>query len=748
MQTFMLRLTHGLTRRRRLVLVAWCLALLVSLPLAARQSDHLTGGGFEAPGSQSDSVNRALAATFPAAARASLAVVLVPAAGARPGDLSEALGSVDRVAGGVSGVRVNAPALASAEALARARPRRPVVLGLDIAGDETRATDIARLLRQRLGVDGAQAGRAAGGRVSVHVAGEGALAAAFEQEAKSDLAVAEARAFPLIAIVLLVAFGSLAGAALPLGLGFAAVSVSGAVIYLLSLTLEMSVFVTSMASMLGIGVAVDYSLFVLARYREEVAGGRAPAQARSVAMMTSGVAVLFSGMTVITALAGLFVVGSTALNSLAIGGIVVVAIAVLGAATLLPLLIDLLGGRIHEPGRAGRALARRRRPRPAAERFWVRWTELVTRRPAVTVVLASAFLLALAAPALDLRLANNEERQLPAGHEFLAGVRAAAAVLGPGALGPVDVLVRFDRGTSRDPANSAAITRLTRAIVRDPAVSRLAASAVAADGRSVLLTTLLDSDQESGRARAAVARLRGELPLAAGPAAVVEVGGSTATLVDFDHLVASSMWKIVVFVVGLSFIVLLVLLRSIVLALKAVLLNLLSVAAAYGVLVAVFEWGWLRFLGLQPAPTVDTITPPLVLAIAFGLSMDYEIFLLSRIRERYLATGDTRRAVAAALGDSAHTITSAAVVMVVVFLSFVSAGSPSVQRIGLAAAVAIGVDATIVRLMLVPAAMQLLGRWNWWLPRPLGRLIPQADFERLGPTDGPAQDAVLAESDR
>jgi RND superfamily putative drug exporter len=231
--------------------------------------------------------------------------------------------------------------------------------------------------------------------------------------------------------------------------------------------------------------------------------------------------------------------------------------------------------------------------------------------------------------------------------------------------------------------------------------------------------------------RDVVGRLRDALP-GATDRLRVDVGGGTAGLVDFNEKVSSSMWKIVLFVLALSYLVLLVLLRSAVLSLQAVLMNLLSVGAAYGVIVAVFQWGWIDgFFGFQSLGHIDTVTPPLVLAVVFGLSMDYEVFLLSRIRERFAASGDTLDAVAGGLAGSARTITSAALIMVAVFATFVATGVPSIQQIGLGTAVAIAVDATIVRLVLVPATMAVLGRWNWWLPRPLDRVLPRADFDRL-----------------
>jgi RND superfamily putative drug exporter len=258
-------------------------------------------------------------------------------------------------------------------------------------------------------------------------------------------------------------------------------------------------------------------------------------------------------------------------------------------------------------------------------------------------------------------------------------------------------------------------------------IARVDPAIRSADGSSVLLTAVLKVDGESDAAKELVASLRKALPDA-------QVGGISAAQKDVAELISGSMWKILLFVLGLSYVVLLVLLRSVVLPLKAVIMNLLSVGAAYGVLVVVFQWGWLDgFLGFQSTGHLDTLTPPLVLAVVFGLSMDYEVFLLSRIKERYDATGDTRLAVAEGLAASARTITSAALIMTAVFGVFVLTGVPSIKQIGLGNAVAIAIDATLVRLILVPATMELLGKWNWYLPRWLERVLPDTSFEDLSP---------------
>jgi RND superfamily putative drug exporter len=405
---------------------------------------------------------------------------------------------------------------------------------------------------------------------------------------------------------------------------------------------------------------------------------------------------------------------SNAIRSMALGAILVVAVSVLASATLLPALIRVLGPRAYAPSSRfiaiGSWVKARRRWRPRREPFWYRWTERVMRRPVVSAVAAASVLLVLAVPALSLDLGPGALRQMPEGYETRVGIEAAASVTAPGEQAPVRVLTRA-------PERAAAVLR------RDGEVARVLPPV--GSGDRTLLTAIPRHDGESPRTEALVDRLRETLP-------GDRVGGVTATQSDFTSLVAGSMWKVLLFVLGLSYLVLMVLLRSVVLPLKAVLMNLLSVGAAYGVLVAIFQWGWLDgFLGFQSTGQITTLTPPLILAVVFGLSMDYEVFLLSRIRERYEATGDTRLAVAEGLARSARTITSAALIMVAVFAVFVGTGVSSIKELGVGNAVAIAIDATLVRLVLVPATMELLGDWNWWLPKPLQRILPRASLEEV-----------------
>jgi RND superfamily putative drug exporter len=521
-----------------------------------------------------------------------------------------------------------------------------------------------------------------------------------------------------------------------------------------------SVFVTNMASMIGIGVAVDYSLFVLARYREERRRGRDCDEARAQALATSGLAVAFSGIAVIVSLSGLWMVDNQALRSMALGAMTVVAVSILTATTLLPVLIAMLGDRVMPGGVVAKALRWIRRPfrrkaagprgLPAAPgrgsegptisvssgpsesggggMFWERWARRVMARPWVSAIGAASILLVLAAPVLSLRTGTPALQQFPRSSDVRVGNELASAQLGGGA-DPVQIVASFpgivDRG---------AVEEFAAELRRRPGIGAVAPPVYAGDSALIEATTRAASDTDA--ATALVAALRDGFvpaaPLAA--AATVSVGGETARTDEVRNQISGSFWKIVGFVLALSFVVLMVMLRSLLLPLKAVLMNLLSIGAAFGVLVAVFQWGWLDgVLGFESLGALDTINVPLIFAIVFGLSMDYEVFLMSRIRERYLAHGDNERAVAEGLSSSARTISSAALIMSSVFAVFVLTGVPSIKELGMGCAVAIALDATLVRLVLVPAAMVLMGRWNWWMPSWLDRALPDLSFEHSTP---------------
>jgi uncharacterized membrane protein YdfJ with MMPL/SSD domain len=720
MHDAMIRLAGFLARRRRLVVATWVLIVVASLPLAVRQTEHLTGGGFDVPGSESKAVAEAMQGVF---ARQSngIAVSLQAAPEAGLAERVAAVRRVRREVAAIDGISLPPAVARRGELQLRRGDQALIPLSSNVSQDEL--VDPAVELREGLDPGAAQGG------VTPYLAGQATVWAGMQELSKEDLAKAEAGGFPVVALILLVVFGSLAAAALPLTLGFVSVIVTGALIYFLSLQMSTSVFVTNMASMIGIGVAVDYSLFILARYREERRVGRDCEAARAEALATSGLAVTFSGIAVIVSLAGLWMVDNQALRSMALGAMTVVAVSILTATTLLPALIAMLGDRVMPGGIVAKVLGWiPRRARPAdRDAFWVRWSRRVMVRPWLAVAFSAGILLFLATPLLSLETGTNAIQQFPKDSDVRVGNELVAEQVGGGA-DPVQIVASFPGAVDRG-----AVVAFARELRDEPGVT--SASPPVFAGGSALLEATSTAPSDSEAASAFVARLRDSVVPASGLAAVatVDVGGETARTDDARAQISGSIWKIVGFVLALSFLVLMVMLRSLLLPLKAVLMNLLSIGAAFGVLVAIFQWGWLdSVFGFESLGALDTINVPLIFAIVFGLSMDYEVFLMSRIRERYMVHGDNERAVAEGLASSARTISSAALIMSCVFAVFVLTGVPSIKELGLGAAVAIALDATLVRLILVPAAMKLMGSWNWWMPSWLDRLLPRLSFEGGG----------------
>jgi uncharacterized membrane protein YdfJ with MMPL/SSD domain len=667
------RLATAVSRRRWSVFAVW-LALLASGGwFSLHQNDNLSGGGWEVPGSPSVRVADALDG-FPSVTAPAFTVFVT---GARvPARLAE----VRRLVAADPTVRTGKPVV-----LDRGRA---ALLPLTYTGRTSNAIDEATRLR-RLLVDS-----------DTKVIGESAVWSNFQDVSKRQLARGEAIGFPLILLILLAGFGTVVAAVAPMALGFAAVFLTGAAIYFLSRSFEISVYVTNMASMIGIGVAVDYSLFIVSRFRRELHRGATTDDALRRAMSSSGTAVLFSGATVAVSLAALFAIDVNALRSMAVGAIVVVCISVLASTTLLPALLAATGSKID----------RLRLPLPwrtteaGSDAFWSGWARRVMRHPVAGFSIGAGFMLVLAIPFFWMQTFNRGLDELPRGAEVRAATEHAQALTGPGLGTPVHVLA---------PTPAAA-----RPVARIDGVVRVSKPARSADGSRWLIDATLSVPPESNAARAIVHQIR----TAAGPDALV--GGSTVFDMDVTHAIFGGLWKMLLVILAACYAVLFLLLRSVVLPLKAVAMNLLSVGAAYGVLVAVFQWGWLDWTGYDSPGYIDTIVPALMLAVTFGLSMDYEVFLLTRIRERWLEHGDNERAVAEGLTLSARIITSAALVMVAVFFAFVVAGAPTLKELGAGLGVAILLDASLVRLLVVPAAMRLLGDWNWWMPGRLARWLP------------------------
>jgi len=718
-----MRLSRSLRKYRWLVFTGWLLALVPAVYLAMTQSGNLTGGGFEVAGSQSLAVHDQLDELYHDQGASSLALVAAPRPDASYQDMNDAVALLRQIAGEFPGIaEVPNPTQRPPQ------PDRPYVVSLRLDSRNAGTSDLAKQLRQKVGIKGDQPGQTSDGRVRLYVIGQGALSAAAAANTKHDIAAAERWNLPVILIVLLAVFGSLAAAAIPLALGVCTVVVTMGLVYLLSAYTTMSVFVTSTVSMFGIALAVDYSLFILMRFREELRSGRQPREAVDAAMATSGLAVVLSGMTVVASLTGIYVINTPALKSMATGAILAVAVAMLTSTTLTPAALATFG---RAAAKRSRLLHWSRRPESSQSRFWNRWIGWVMRRPWMSALAASTVLLVMAAPTASMVLGNSLLRQFDSSHEIRAGVGAAAQALGPGALGPIRVLITFPDGGAASSEHAQTISAIRQRVAQAPDIVSVSPPQFAEDNGSALLSAVLSVDPEDMRARETVGWMRAQLPKIPDVGiARVDVGGPTALIKDFDDRVSATEPLVLAFVALIAFVMLLVSVHSVFLAFKGVLMTLLSVAAAYGSLVMVFQWGWLKDLGFAQISSIDSTVPPLVLAMTFGLSMDYEIFLLTRIRERFLHSGNTRDAVAYGVSTSARTITSAALIMIAVFVGFAFAGMPLVAEIGVACAVAIAVDATVVRLVLVPALMAMFAQWNWWIPGWLSRILPSVDFDR------------------
>jgi RND superfamily putative drug exporter len=534
------------------------------------------------------------------------------------------------------------------------------------------------------------------------------------------------------AIVLLIAFGSLLAMGLPVVTAVFGIGSGLALIALLGHVFPAPSFSPIIASMIGLGIGVDYALFILTRFREGLHAGLTPEDAAVVAMRTAGRSVLVAGATVVIGMMGLLVLRESLMNGVAVAAAATVAMTVLGSLTLLPALLGFTGTRLAKPSRF-RIPGRRRHTRPrsaensshAAER----WAEVISRHPIMATVAAAAVIGVLAVPALSMKLSFPDESAQASGTMGRASYVTMAEGFGPGFDAPLIVAATL-------PSPAASTAGLAGALAATPGVARVTPPVVSPDGKAAMLIAYPTTGEQDPATNALVNRINDTvLPRAtAGTGSTAYLTGPNAGNVAFANMVTQRLPWLIAVVVGLSMLLLLVVFRSVAVAVKAAVMNLLSISAAYGVLVAITQWGWLHQLfGFPERVPVTTWVPMFLFVILFGLSMDYEVFLLSRIREEYDRTGDNSASIARGLASTARVISAAAAIMVVVFLSFVLGADVSVKQIGLGLAAAVLIDATIVRLVLVPAVMELLGRANWWLPGPLARILPQAPALDGGP---------------
>jgi uncharacterized membrane protein YdfJ with MMPL/SSD domain len=707
------RLARASSRRPWRVVAVWVLALVVAMPvIGAFLGDVLTADVEITRETESDRADEVLWRAFPESiasqeraisevvvVRAPRGDVIAPAAEQRVQALARDL----RAAGATEVVtKEDGSPLVSRDGDARAIP---IGLGFDGEDDVEGIYDVVQRLDDEPGYQAA-------------VTGELTSDADQEELSGDDLRTGELYfGMPAALIILLAVFGAVVAGLVPLILAIVSIVVALALAALVGQAFELSIYTVNMLTAMGLALGIDYSLFVLSRYREERSHGREQHDAIAAAGATASRAVLFSGMTFVLAMFGLVLVPSTIFRSLAAGAILVGIVSVLAALTLLPAVLGLLGDRVNALRIPffGRGATR------SESRFWGATVRAVMRRPVVSLVLAAGFMLALAAPTLGLQTGSQGRSTLPDRFESKQGYVLLNQEFPGQTTDPVQIAVA---GDASSPRVRGGIVRLEQALARNPVFGEPTVEA-SRSGDATRIVMPIAGDPVGERAIEAVRDLRADvIPRAfAGTGAEALVTGDTAEELDYHDTVDAWLVPVLAFVLGLSFVLLTIAFRSIVVPLKAIVLNLLSVGAAYGLLVLVFQEGvGNELLGLQQAENVAAWVPLFLFAVLFGLSMDYQVFLLSRIRERYAQTGDSDEAVAFGVGSTARLITGAALIIIAVFWGFAMGDLIMFQQMGFGVAVALLLDATIVRGVLVPAAMKLLGRRNWYLPRRLSWL--------------------------
>jgi RND superfamily putative drug exporter len=706
MSNSLYRLGHLAARRPWVVIGCW-LVLAVVVVGASGAFGHRLKDSMQVPGLDSQQASELMAAAGATDAGLTAQVVVTP--------LDDDATFVDSAAArsALATLRSDAAALPhvlkATEAVSRNGRVALIRLQYPLV-DELSAEDLSNLK-----AFGAEA--EAGSPLRLEMGGD--LYWAFEQP---QPAVGELIGLLVAALILFVAFGSLIATAIPLGTAVLGLAVGVSSMSLLANVIDIPSWAPVLGAMVGLGVGIDYALFIVTRHRDYLARGLPVAESVGSALATAGKPVVVAGGIVVVAILGLVVAGVPFMTAGGIAVSVVVLVMVAVSVTLLPAFLGLAGPRMNRRGHR----SARGRVDGSVNPGWSRWVRHVTRNPWPYAVGVSVLLLALAAPVVALRPGIPDDGALPESRTERQAYDLVAQGFGPGSNGPVVVAVDI----AEDPT---VVDPLVEAVKADRGIASVRPPELYAGAGVAVIVAIPTTGPQNAATHATVERLRAEVVpsvLASSPARA-HVGGQTANFADVGARVNERLPVLIAAVLTMSFILLMLVFRSVLVPMKAVVLNLLSIGAAYGVLVMVFQWGWAaELIGLESTVPIVSFIPMFMFAILFGLSMDYEVFLLSRVREEFVATGDNKRSIIGGISSTGRVITSAALIMISVFLAFVFGEDAATKMFGLGLATAIFVDVTLVRMVLVPATMTLLGDANWWIPRTLDRRLPSLLRER------------------